>query len=156
MTPDTGPDIVRTAPVGDEVRFANVVRLEYCDDPKYVGWLARIGPDQARGLTEWGETPVRSLLNLCARIREDGWIFDPSYLDTSRIEHSPNVIVVRSLGPEGWRGWYATSFGAQPRSRSFCDGDPATALAGWTLRMRENRHVLDAGFRFADFEKVTG
>ena len=131
--------------MGDEIRNANVVRLERSTSSGVELWVASIGP--ADGPWVAAARPVDALLALVAHLRDVSWPFDDSWLDTSTIEPSPNVIVVRALGPIGWRGWYATSF-AHPKPFSFGDRDPLVALAGFALRMREQRHILDPEFRF--------
>jgi hypothetical protein len=79
LRPDRGADTVRTEPMGDQIKLANVVRVERDEDAAV--WTARIGPPgQAIGAV--GCTPeiaVRRLMNKLDA--QTGWWWDSGWRD---------------------------------------------------------------------------
>lgn len=146
MIPDRSSDIIRTEPLADEVLYSNVVRIER--DRESTGWLAYIGPSFSTGLGRYGASPARALLALAGEMRDKGWVLDESWKDTSRLPWSPNVVVLRKLGPRDWCQWYVQGMG--PNDASYMFGDAVIALCGFALRLKERHYLFDADFLFPD------
>ena len=133
--------------MADEIWLQNVVRVER--DVSADGWYAVIGPDGHRGLGRYGPSPARALLALAGEMRDKGWVLEPTWRDVGRLPRSPNVIVLRKLGPRDWCSWYAQGLGPE-RDATATDKDPCIALCSFALRIKERRYLFDADFRSTD------
>jgi hypothetical protein len=76
LTPDRKPDLVKTAPMADEIPLANVVRFER----EGLRWRARIGPKDS-GLSCLGTTPFIAVVYLMAQCEGLHWPFDDGWRD---------------------------------------------------------------------------
>lgn len=76
LTPDRKPDSVKTSPMADEIRLANVVRLQ-----RVAGrWHAVVGP-LTYSLGAWGNDPSEALTRLAALADEMLWPWDETWQD---------------------------------------------------------------------------
>jgi hypothetical protein len=76
LIPDRKPDVVKNDPMADEIRFANVVRVQRVG----ARWHAVVGP-ASFSLGAWGQDASEALTRLAALADHMLWPWDETWVD---------------------------------------------------------------------------
>lgn len=99
--------------MADEIENQNVIRASATKDIVAHGmvWVARVGPDDERGVEAHGIDPVNAICALALRLHHGGYVFDstpaPSQFDAAKdrinerqVEKRVDAAIERSQSPD--------------------------------------------------------